>query len=769
MRTHKIFTSLLLLMLGIHQTAFADFSGDQVRLAASGRFDLLESSIEDYAKTTPLKTRDLHALCFAYSKTKRYSQLQQCLDQLETKIQAGDRRTLLFGLHDATPALHLMRAEAMIELGQYATAIDHANKALTWLTDDDSDDLDLFANALSALSIAHAFKGNTEQAWNYEKQLLKLKIGMMSDYASAKAVALARTRMALQDYRGVIDAIQGDATFGVNVFLDKLFSGSFFTGTNNWVWAELPRAFMLNKALLETGRTEEAKAGFDKLLGIRQVQENGEIYWLLLSDRGRIAEEAGQFETALSLFRQAIDVVETQRANINTEASKIGFVGDKQALYGKVVKLAHRLQQPKLALEYMERSKSRALVDLLAARNELTLEAARDDESKRVLKDYYAQQSEASVQRPIDMQAALSKTRTTLSSQASALRQQNAELASLVTVQALSSQELVSQIAADEVLLEFFSHGNVFFGLIADQKESLLLEIKSAQLEADIREFRKLIQDQSPLAAALASKLYGQLIAPFEKIIGQRNLLIIPHGPLHYLPFSALNDGKQVLIAQRSLRFLPSNSVQQYIAKEKNRNSFKLLIFGNPDLGKAQLDLPSAEEEAKAIAKSIPQSELLTRKNATESAFKQKATQFNYLHIASHGQFKAENALDSRLLLASDVENDGSLTVRELYQLNISADLVTLSACETGLGSVLNGDDILGLTRGFLYAGSRNIVASLWEVDDEATSLLMQGFYSRLQQGKSKKAALREAQLQLQKTHPDPFYWSAFYLTGAGT
>ncbi|MEK7340788.1 MAG: CHAT domain-containing protein, partial [Candidatus Binatota bacterium] len=105
--------------------------------------------------------------------------------------------------------------------------------------------------------------------------------------------------------------------------------------------------------------------------------------------------------------------------------------------------------------------------------------------------------------------------------------------------------------------------------------------------------------------------------------------------------------------------------------------------------------------------------------------------------------------------------------VNELYSLSLDADLVTLSACETGLGKISNGDDVVGLTRGFLYAGSRSIIASLWKVDDLSTSQLMTQFYSTLQQS-NKREALRQAQLEIQKTYPHPFFWAAFQLTGNG-
>ena len=267
-------------------TALADYSTDQIQMAATGRYDLLEKSIEEQARAKPLGTRDQHALCYAYSKTKRYHRLLECLDTLEAKVAQGDRRTRLFGLNDATPAIHIMRAEAHIELGRYAEAVKEAEKTLAWLKDDDSDDFDMWSNAYAALSLAHALGGDEENAWKAEKSLRNIPVGPLSDYANAKAFALARARMGLKDYAGVIDAIRGDRSFAINVFLDRLVSGSFLTGVNNWVWAELPRAFMLNKALLESGQIDEARRGFDRLLEIRQVRENGEIYWLLLADRG---------------------------------------------------------------------------------------------------------------------------------------------------------------------------------------------------------------------------------------------------------------------------------------------------------------------------------------------------------------------------------------------------------------------------------------------------------------------------------------------------
>ena len=135
------------------------------------------------------------------------------------------------------------------------------------------------------------------------------------------------------------------------------------------------------------------------------------------------------------------------------------------------------------------------------------------------------------------------------------------------------------------------------------------------------------------------------------------------------------------------------------------------------------------------------------------------------MNFATHGKFATDAPLSSGIYLAKGTEPDGVLTVSDLYSLRWDADLVTLSACETGLGKVANGDDVIGLTRGFLYAGARSIVASLWEVDDAATEQLMVSFYRNLQDH-DKREALRLAQIETRGHYPQPLYWAAFQLIG---
>ena len=236
---------------------------------------------------------------------------------------------------------------------------------------------------------------------------------------------------------------------------------------------------------------------------------------------------------------------------------------------------------------------------------------------------------------------------------------------------------------------------------------------------------------------------------------------------MQHLAFGALFDGNRFLIERYRLRMLPAASILPFLMAAADRPAGNILALGNPDLNDARLDLEFAQVEAETIAQSMPHSRALTRKAASKAAFRQYASSFRFLHVASHGRFEPAAPLASALLLAGEGSEGGQLTVGELYSMRIAADLVTLSACETGLGRIERGDEVVGLTRGFLYAGARSVVASLWQVDDQATGELMKAFYAALTRGVDKAEAMRQAQLETLRRYPHPFYWAAFQLTGA--
>jgi CHAT domain-containing protein len=340
------------------------------------------------------------------------------------------------------------------------------------------------------------------------------------------------------------------------------------------------------------------------------------------------------------------------------------------------------------------------------------------------------------------------------------------ELASLVTVTAVSAGDIQKSLPGNETLVEYYSQGDDIFVFILTKNNVKAVRINAKGIFETIADFRKALQDpQSNQYLELSQNLYGKLVKPIEKFMEGRDIVLVPHGALHYLPFNALHDGQSYFIERFSIRILPSASVIKYLQAKKSAKPTGILVFGNPDLGDPGLDLAYAQNEAIAVAGTRPLSKVFLRKEATETAFKKYESRFNFIHFATHGQFNADAPLKSAILLARDADSDGMLTVDKLYSMRLDADLVTLSACETGLGKVANGDDVVGLTRGFLYAGSSSIVASLWKVDDLATSHLMTRFYGEIQKT-DKREALRTAQLETKKNYPHPYYWASFQLTG---
>jgi CHAT domain-containing protein len=250
--------------------------------------------------------------------------------------------------------------------------------------------------------------------------------------------------------------------------------------------------------------------------------------------------------------------------------------------------------------------------------------------------------------------------------------------------------------------------------------------------------------------SASSQELHKFLIEPALQHIHGKELVIVPHDALHYLPFQALvaADGRY-LIEQYPISYLSSASLLQF-TKEKRRSGKgdRVLALGNPDLGDPKMNLEFAELEAKEIQGLYPQSSVFLKQEATEEKGKTLSSQQDIIHFASHAELSENDPLSSAILLAKGGKEDGRLEVREIFGMDLHANLVVLSACETGLGKLSSGDELVGLTRAFIYAGTPSVVASLWSVEDSSTAALMGSFYKNLKT-MSKVEALRQAQLKL--------------------
>jgi CHAT domain-containing protein len=742
----------LLAFTAFHSLAVADYGTDQTEFAASGRYDLIEKQVESLLQKGPIRTRDQHALCFAYSKLKRYDKLLGCLDQLQNLVDKGDKRTRIFGLDDATPAVLLMRAEAMIDLGDPEAARMNAVKALDWLRADGASDQDLVVGSYAALVQAAMLDGDPALAQKTLAVLKNYRVG--SDYRRAKAMAVARAQTSTGAWADVIATLESsEAQFRFDRLLDQYLSGAIFTGKNNWLWVELPRAFMLAYAQLQVGQVAPAKTGLDRLLAIPAVAVNAEIHWQALVARGQISEKENRLDEALVNFRRAREIIETQRRSVRSELSKIGFTSNKQSAYQGIIRVALKNGNKSLAVEVAEQAKARSLVDVLSAKASFAHTGTRADETRIAFEAFDRADKELGIQLPDASPGSRFELIAERFSALQRLRTLSPQLASLVSTDDFKLADAVRRLGPKEVLLGFFTSGSERYVYVASSGGLEVKPVAMAEGDAQYLDFLQALKKRRKAAIDLSPQIYVQLLKPIESLIRGKDLLIIPQGELHYLPFAALHDGEKYLMQSRSIRYLPSALMLTLSRSAVSLNSKfdvkRMLILGNPDLGKSELDLPSAQEEAQSLQAMFKESsELFIRRAATESLLKDRIKEFSHIHVASHGEFFSGNPLASRLRLA------------------INADLVMLSACETGLGKVNGGDDVIGLMRGFLYSGARAVIGTLWEVDDEATSELVQRFYGNLRKGLGNAAALSEAQSFYALKKPHPFYWAAFSMSG---
>ena len=749
-------------------------------LDTAGRYADLKSEVEARLARGEKPTSTLMGnLCIAHARLKAYDKLFVCLDRLEQNIRSGDTRleldqsVMFISDSDVRPLPDLLRARAYFELGEYGKAIDasrHELEVLTRIPELGGTSLyptaRLRIEALEVQAMAAIRLGDTALADDAEKRLRDVSYGFIGGrmWGWMKSNALGQVNMAMGRYKEAL-AVIPDTSGPMKAVVSIVNSlGPYaYRGDSTTTLIEMPRRVMRGKALAETGAADDAKAVFDELLASARLKDMGDLYWVVLFERGRLAEADKQYDEAVGRYREAVEIVEQQRSSIATEGSKIGFVGDKQELYSRLIALLLRQGHADEGFDYVERSKSRALVDMLASKKDFA--SKRPQQARAIL----SRLESADLSAPMEAANATSTVRNLQLARREAA-QEEPELASLVTVTSVAPAELQKLVGAGTALVEYYYRGKDMYAFILDGKTLRAVQLDASGLDEEVQAFRKAIETPSSQDwRTLSRSLYARLWAPVGKLLSAQEIIVVAHGALHYVPFAALEDDQgRALVETYGLRFLPSASTLKYLRPPSAEPAQAMLVLGNPDLGDPRLDLPFAEGEARMVAGMSPSGKLLLRSQASESNFRAAGSGFSRLHFATHGKFEAEHPLASGLYLAKDAANDGVLTVDELYSISLNADLVTLSACETGLGKLANGDDVVGLTRGFLYAGSRSIVASLWSVDDRATSELMKAFYENL--GALDKArALQQAQLKTRGSFAHPFFWAAFQLTGSGT
>jgi CHAT domain-containing protein len=495
----------------------------------------------------------------------------------------------------------------------------------------------------------------------------------------------------------------------------------------------------------------------------------------LYQGQARALAALGRTEEAFTASREAVRHIEELRADLGDSSLRTGFFEDKQGIYQQAVSMALQAGHPEDAFTLAEQGRSRTFLDLLGSQTTLSKGRTRAlvDEEVRLRARLAQVRAEAEdADGSTDADAARVEAEALERDYRAFLdrvRKESLEQASLMAVEPVTRPEIQRLLPAGTTLLEYQvgEGGVVVWVLDRERFTTVPLPGDRQSLLGQVRRFRAAITGQAPLAEVeqQAQALYRRLLAPARGEIRGDRVVIVPHAILHYLPFAALRSpAGRWLVEDFALSTLPSASVLRYLVDKGADAPARALVVGNPDLG-AGLALPWAEREARMVGQHEPGATVLLRADATEGRVKTLLGTVGLVHLATHGELSESDPLSSAVLLTPGDGEDGRLEVREVFGLDLHARLVVLSACETGLGQLSRGDELVGLQRAFLYAGTPAVVTTLWKVDDRASFELIRAFYDRLDAG-GPVTALRQAQLETVRAFPHPFAWAAFGLTG---
>ena len=519
---------------------------------------------------------------------------------------------------------------------------------------------------------------------------------------------------------------------------------------------------------------------------------------------GKLYHTTGNLEQSILFNREAVNIITNLRSTITTEKGRVSFAGFRDEIYAYLIEDLFRTGKHAEAFYYAENSRARSLVDLLGSKAGLSF-GDRDAYAKR-MKDIQVyrdrlrgtiaisdQQIEyiKGLEEELDKDLYKGMGRGVKITGKSAVKKEDPrqssesdtdvpydELMTLITVKNLNLQEIQRILPENSTLIEYFVAYNGIYVWVLDKKNffPVALTVDPKSLRGDIRQLIQGIKagrhgDQAALLER-AKSIYERLFQPLEGHIVNKSVYLVCHDFLHFLPFDALFTGSGYLTEKYFFSYLPSSSVMRFL-KPIDPSQKRLLVLGNPELPRS-LNLPAlpgAELEAVRISALFLNKKVFIRDKATETNFRQESPAFNITHIACHGLFDEQDALNSKLFLSPDARHDGQITVKELYGFSKVSDLIVLSACETARAEIGKGDELLGLMRGIFFSGASSLVASLWNVDDIGTLKMMESFYNHMiKENIPPLAALQKAKRDMIRSREfnSPYFWAAFNLYGLG-
>ncbi len=622
------------------------------------------------------------------------------------------------------------QAVELAEKGEFRESAQAASKALHVALE--TNNPDLLGKAYRDLSIAFSYGGQLERAEQFANLALKYP-GVDPTQVNGparKTLGDVRTRQGRYDdaiayyeqaqpesserFRPLVDASLANALIlSGNLERARTTLDALATPADPAELAQLQRT--RGRLLLAEDKPAEALTLYQQLANAPVSGDEGFYRAWALDGISKSESALGRDAEAVQALDQALTVFDQARSKFRSDEFKMGLFSDLQSVFERAINLHSKLGQPALAFDISERSRARALLDAVAGRANVDNDTA----------------------------AAMDAT---------ALQQMLKPDEVVVAYHSLPDR-LVAWVLSNEGVRE------VKFATALPRKD--LARLVDAYRDALIR--------LNPNAAGIGDQIGQLLLAPLGIEAGKR-IVIVPHGPLHYLPFQALRLDGKYLIERNPISIAPSISIAAKLAQRTPTTTAQLLAFGNPTISPDVADpLPGAEREVRELAQQFPGAKLFFNADANQTNFRANAPRFPLVHIAAHAMADRLDPLHSKVLLADENGQPNYLDAKDVLGMNLhNVAMIALSACESGLGRVDDGDEVLGFTRSFLSAGTSTMLVSLWPVSDAATETLMTTLYTDLARGDQVQDAMRAAQLAVMAdpATAHPFYWAPFNLIG---
>lgn len=728
-----------------------------------------------------------NGLAITYTHLNDFRQAEQSFTAALETSRAGDLRMLEAGIEASIGNLALFR-------GRYDEALKYLE-----LSRRKYEELDMpHQTAVAELEIADIYRelNLTREAFDIYQELTgKLsKLKLQGEEARARAsfgraaIVLGEAAVARRELKRsarlyerennktgaaavkLVEARLEIARGNTEKASDVLAEAEKFLKESDSARYELP--LRLLKAEL-SGDEDELRSLFDE----SRRQEQPHFALAALNLMGRAARSRGDIPGAKAWYRKAAALIERLRAPLAAEEFRMSFLANKLEPFENLASIYLEESRFREAFAWTERGRSRSLAESVgdgtgnpddAGPPELIAKLA---DMREALNWYYSRIARGSDEDTAGLQQEVRKREKQIGAlmrQIESTRKGFPQMGTVVP----DVRSLQRQLGRSSVLVEFINVDGRFSAFVIDDKkvhfardlattDEILALLEGLQFQFGALRYgtklpEKFAAGLKTRADAYLNELYRKLLGPLEKLTGGKNLVIVPAGALHYVPFQALFDGGKYVIETREVVYAPSASVWLSL-REKPGGSVKNSLL----LGYADERIPLVDKEIQILEKVLPGPKSYRGRKATFAAYTANAPDFDLLHLACHGQFRPDNPMFSSLHLA-----DGWITVRDICRQPLRARLVTLSACETGLNKIFAGDELIGLTRGFLAAGAASLVVSLWTVNDEAAAQLMQTFYEKLQRGGTVAASLRVAQCEFIRRGAHPYFWSPFIVTG---